>query len=170
MKKLKLIIIIIVLCVIVTSLAITTNRRITIKMKMGIWIPFNSEILNYERNYGYFYNYRLLAKISMSKDDYEALYLDISKFCEKSLFADDISELVNELDEGHSFVYAEDSYLPINIEKGDPEWWDLEIENIDEMHYIEKENYRIGIRDRWIRRIYVVYTDSDVILYLSLWK
>ena len=83
---------------------------------------------------------------------------------------DDISERVNELEEWDSHVCAEDSYLPINTEKEDADWWDLEIENIDEFYYVEKRNPKIGFRSRWIRRIYVVYTDSDIILYLSSWK
>ena len=170
MKKTKIVIIIVILFMIVASVGVMFNKRYTIKRKMGIWIPYNSEILNYERNYGYSYKNILMVKISMSKDVYEELSLETSDIYDKKMVRDDISERVNELEEWDSHVCAEDSYLPINTEKEDADWWDLEIENIDEFYYVEKRNPKIGFRSRWIRRIYVVYTDSDIILYLSSWK
>lgn len=170
MKKTKIVIIVVVLFMIVASIGVMFNKRYTIKGKMGIWIPYNSEILNYQRNYGFLYKNILMVKLSMSKDVYEELSLETSDIYEKKMVRDDISVLVNELDEWDSLVFAEDSYLPINAEKGNADWWDLEIENIDELYYVEKSNPKIGFRSRWIRRIYVVYTDSDIILYLSSWK
>lgn len=166
-----ILIVIVILSIMAALIGITYSPRNTIKRKMGIRLPNDCEIHNYELNYSIFYDTTVLAKVSMSKEEYTKFREDILEKYENNLSSDDISILAEANDEGDEWIYpANDSYLPINFEKVSENWWNIEVDYIDELFYVEKTNYRIGVRNKWIRRIYVVYEGDNVFLYLSEWK
>ena len=142
---------------------INDEENTEINKIMQCTLPTGAKILEKTRKSAFLSVVNLGVKTTMTKDDYKTFILTLSNKYEKCNLEDCFYDTEND----DTFIYLPNSVGNyIGIETNLYEWWDLDIQDVDCIFYMEAEN-SLGAKHVSEYRIYVVETAENMLLYLS---
>lgn len=140
---------------------IRNSKSYVLHRNFGFSIPDSATVDNYHHSFNFEDGELVAAKVTISKEDFEAIRLAV--FYQYAVMDPSDYELSDA-----NFLCPENSDYPVNIEAYDDNlpWWDLKTEQISKLLYREEKSPFPGFRRLSRYRIYAVEADEKVTLYL----